>query len=44
MDQRYWIQNLTGAITLIFPGPKVKSTAGLIKISSPSILENVVTH
>lgn len=33
MDQRYQIQNLTGAITLTFPGPKIKARAGLIKRS-----------
>lgn len=31
MDQRYQIQNLTGAITLGFLGPKIKAIAGLIK-------------
>lgn len=34
MDQRYRIKNLTGAITLIFSGPQIKSIAGLIKVSS----------
>lgn len=34
MDQRYWIKNWTGAITLIFSGPQIKSIAGLIKVSS----------
>ena len=33
-NQRYSIKNLIGAITLIFPGPQIKSIADLIKVSS----------